>query len=195
MPNPEPKTRAKSDLSLDYGEYIVKYNNERLRQFVVIGTINEMVLAATTQSLSYMASLNHKPITVLIHTYGGDINSGLAIYDLIGRINRAGTPVDIMANGACMSMGAVILQAGRKRLCAPHTHFMLHQLRGSNEGTLGEQRDSYMHMEHLQKTLNNVLAKHTGHTAKAIDKLIDRKNYYISAEEALKLNLIDKIVG
>jgi ATP-dependent Clp protease protease subunit len=178
---------------LDYGEYLVKYGNEKMRRFFLQGPITDIALSVTTHTLGYIAALSEDPIMVDLFTYGGDINCGLAIYDLVKRIGKK-VPIDIMATGACMSMGVIILQAARHRYATPHAHFMLHQLRGTNEGDLGEQRDRYKHMEHLQSTLNNVLASRTGKTARQIDKLIDRKDYYISAEDALKINLIDKIV-
>ena len=184
---------AKTNVNLEYGEHIVKHNNEKLRRFLIVGQINDAVYAATTQSLQYIASLNNKPITVTMNSYGGDIDSGLAIYDLVRELNKT-VPVDIVATGSCMSMAAIILQSARKRLSMPHTSFMLHQLRGANAGDLGEQRDRYKHMENMQLKLNTVLSQRTGMSMKQIDKLIDRKDYFISSAEALQLNLIDKIV-
>jgi ATP-dependent Clp endopeptidase proteolytic subunit ClpP len=128
-----------------------------------------------------------------MHTYGGGINEGMAIYDHIKGLGKK-TPIDITATGACMSMGIIILQAARKRYATPNVCFMLHQLRGSNEGNLGQQRDQYQHMEKLQAKMNIILAQRTKKAVKQIDKLIDRKDYFIGAEEALKMNLIDAIV-
>lgn len=182
----------KSSLHLDYADYIVKHNNEKLRKFLIVGGINEVVFAACHQALTYMTSLNTHPVTITMASYGGEINAGLAIYDLIRETNK-GTPVDIRVTGPCMSMATIVLQSARKRLATPHANFMLHQLRGSNEGDLGEQRDRHKHMEEVQDTLNNILSARTGMSVRAINKLIDRKDYFISAKEALKLNLIDKI--
>ncbi len=179
--------------SADYGEFLVRFGNEKLREFFLQGPINEQAASFSLHTLNYMASLSNEPIKMYLCTYGGDINQGMLIYDLVTRLNET-VPVDIIATGTCMSMGVVLLQSGRKRLATKHTHFMLHQLRGTNEGDLGEQRDRYRHMESLQATLNTVLASRTGKTAKQIDKLIDRKDYYIKAEDALKLNLIDGII-
>lgn len=178
---------------MDYGEYLVRYGNEKLREFFLQGPINDQTLSFSVHTLNYLKAINDDPITVLMHTYGGDIHAGLAIFDLIARINKK-VPVHVLATGACMSMGVIILQAGKLRLATKNSHFMLHQLRGTNEGDLGSQRDSFRQMENLQSSLNDILAHRTGKTPKQIDKLIDRKDYYISAPEALKMNLIDKIV-
>lgn len=193
--NPEKAKRfdPHTGLALEYGEYIVKFINERLRQVLLIGPINEPAFAATNHTLEYLAALSKKPITVLMDTYGGDINSGMAIYDMMRRVDHK-CPVNIKATGACMSMGVVILQAGRKRLATPHANFMLHQLRGVNEGVLGELRDRHRHMERLQHQLDDILIKRTGLTQRELTKLTERRDYYITAEEALNLNLIDGIV-
>ena len=188
-----PKDPQLNEFSLDYAEWLVRYGNEKLREFFLQGPISEQALAFSVHTLNYIAALGSDPIRMYLHTYGGDINCGLAIHDLVKGLNKK-VPIDIIATGAVMSMGVVILQAARKRYATPNVHFMLHQLRGSNEGDLGEQRDRYRHMENLQTQLNDILAKRTGKTTAQIDKLIDRKDYFVSAKDALKLGLIDKIL-
>lgn len=187
-----PATIVSKEVVVDYGEFLVRFGNEKLREFLLVGPITEQSFSFVFHTLHYMASLSSEPIMVKLFTYGGDIDAGMAIYDLIVDMNKT-VPVDITCTGSCMSMGVVILQAGRKRYATPHTHLMLHQLRGTNEGDLGSQRDRYKHMESLQTALNNVLAARTGKTPRQIDKLIDRKDFYISAQDALKQGLIDGI--
>lgn len=192
--NPEKAKRydPKTGLALEYGEYIVKYINENLRQVLLIGPINEPQFAANLHTMEYLAAIAKKPINVIMNTYGGDINSGLAIFDWVDRINRR-VPIDITVTGACMSMGVIILQAARKRLSTPHANFMMHQLRGVNEGVLGELRDRHKHLENLQHVLDDILIKRTGLSRKELTKLTDRRDHYITAEEAQSLNLIDAI--
>lgn len=182
----------KFGLALEYGEYIVKFVNENLRQVPLMGPINEPQFAATNHTLEYLAAIDKKKITILMDTYGGDITSGLAIYDLVKRIDHK-VPIEIKATGACMSMGVIILQAARKRLATPHANFMMHQLRGVNEGVLGELRDRHKHLERLQHVLDGILIKRSGLTQKELTKLTDRRDHYITAAEALSLNLIDEI--
>jgi ATP-dependent Clp protease, protease subunit len=186
-------TTAKPTLTLEYGEFVLKYVNEELGVFAMSGPVNDVMHSATTHTLRYIASLHPKrPILCEMSTYGGDILNGLALYDLIPLIP---VPVDIRATGACMSMGVIILQAARKRSATPYAQFMLHQLQGSNTGDLGAMRDQHKHMEDLQKKLNAILANRTGMSTQKINSLINRKDYYISAQEALELNIIDAIEG
>lgn len=182
------------DSHLDYGEFLVKYSNEILGEFTLQGALGEQSLSISLHTLHYMASLGHDRLKVYLHTYGGGINEGFAIHDMISLINKNQVPVDIVATGACMSMGVIVLQAARHRMATENANFMLHQLRGVTQGALGEQRDSYKHMEQLQTRLNMVLSTRTGMTIRQIDKLIDRKDYFICAQDALKLKLIDEIV-
>lgn len=181
------------DSHLDYGEFLVKYSNEVLGEFTLQGALGEQSLSISLHTLHYMASLDHDRLKIFLHTYGGGINEGFAIHDTIVSLNKR-VPVDIVAVGACMSMGVIVLQAARHRMATENANFMLHQLRGVTQGALGEQRDSYKHMEQLQTRLNMVLSNRTGLTIRQIDKLIDRKDYFISAQDALKLKLIDEIV-
>jgi ATP-dependent Clp protease protease subunit len=181
-----------AELRLEYGEAVLKHVNEKLRIFAMAGPVNDVMVSATTHTLRYLASISSAPITCELSTYGGDILSGLSIYDLLPRI---GCPVDLLATGACMSMGVIILQAARKRSATPYAQFMLHQLQGSNTGDLGAMRDQHKHMEDLQKKLNAILANRTGMSTQKINSLINRKDYYISAQEALELNIIDAIEG
>jgi ATP-dependent Clp protease protease subunit len=94
------------------------------------------------------------------------------------------------------SMGAVLLAGGAagKRFALPNAEVMIHQPLG---GTEGQASDIFIHATHIIKTkdrLNGILAKHTGQPLKTIEKDTDRDNF-MSAEEALKYGLIDKIIS
>lgn len=164
-----------------------------LRIVDLMGTVDSGMAYEAGMRLRYLASENKKPITLYLNTPGGSVVDGLAMYDMIKSINSK-VPVNIIANGACMSMGMIILQAGTKRLATPNTHFMLHELMYSGQGKLSEQQDQYEHAKRLQERLNTILSGRTGMRPNELTKKINRKDYYITAEEALKYKLIDEIV-
>ena len=98
--------------------------------------------------------------------------------------------------GIAASMGAVLLTAGAKgkRFCLPHSEVMIHQPLG---GTQGQASDIDIHAKHILKTrdiLNGIIAKHTGKKITDVEKDTDRDNF-LSAEEAVKYGLVDKIVA
>ena len=134
-----------------------------------------------------------KDITIYINSPGGVISSGLAIYDAMQLVKP---DVSTVVVGMAASMAAVLLSAGAKgkRYALPNSEVMIHQPLG---GVEGQATDILIHAEHigrLKKKLNEILAKHTGQDIKKIEKDVER-DYFMSAEEALKYGLVDKIIS
>jgi ATP-dependent Clp protease protease subunit len=134
-----------------------------------------------------------KDIKLYIHSPGGSVSAGLAIYDTMQLIKP---DVSTICVGMAASMGAVLLAAGapKKRFCLPNSEVMIHQVLGGAEG---QASDIKIHAEHILRTkerLNKILAKHTGQTYAQVDKDTDRDNF-LTAEAALKYGLVDKILG
>jgi ATP-dependent Clp protease protease subunit len=165
-----------------------------LRVVNMVGTVDPHMAYELAMRMRYLASQNHKPISLYLNTPGGSIVDGLAIFDLLKSIQTEGkTPIDIVATGSCMSMGMIILQAARTRKATKHTHFLLHELRTAQEGNLGALRDTQVHLEKLQATLNSIIAERTGQDVKKLFKLFERREFYINVEDALKYHLIDEV--
>ena len=134
-----------------------------------------------------------KDIKLYIHSPGGSVSAGLAIYDTMQLIKP---DVSTICVGMAASMGAVLLAAGapKKRFCLPNSEVMIHQVLGGAEG---QASDIKIHAEHILRTkdrLNKILAKHTGQTFAQVEKDTDRDNF-LSAESAVKYGLVDKIMG
>ncbi|OIP80662.1 ATP-dependent Clp endopeptidase, proteolytic subunit ClpP [Candidatus Peregrinibacteria bacterium CG22_combo_CG10-13_8_21_14_all_44_10] len=133
-----------------------------------------------------------KDITMYIHSPGGHVTAGLAIYDTMQYIK---CDVSTVCLGMAASMGAVILCGGAKgkRFSLPNAEVMIHQPLG---GVEGQATEIQIHAEHILKTkkrLNEIIAHHTGQKFATVEKDTDRDNF-MSAETALKYGLIDKIV-
>ena len=156
--------------------------------------INDAVANTIIAQLLFLESENpSKDITLYIHSPGGHVTAGLAIYDTIQHIKP---DVSIVCIGMAASMGAILLAGGTKgkRFALPNAEVMIHQPLGGIEG---QASDIFIHAQHILKTkqrLNDILAKHTGQPLKTIEKDTDRDNF-MTAEEALKYGLIDKIVS
>jgi ATP-dependent Clp protease protease subunit len=97
--------------------------------------------------------------------------------------------------GMAASMGAVILAAGTKgkRFALPNSDIMIHQVSGGAQGTASDVERSVEFMYKLKRRLNKLLAHHTGKDVKEVERDADR-DYYMSAEEACKYGLVDKVV-
>ena len=132
------------------------------------------------------------PITLYVNSPGGHVTAGLAIYDTMQYIK---CPVHTVSIGLSASMGSIILTWWEKghRYALPHSEIMIHQPLGWAEG---QAVDIKLAAEHIIKTgerLYKILAKHTWKDIKQVEKDCDRDNF-MTAEEALKYGLIDKII-
>lgn len=135
-----------------------------------------------------------RPIDVLINSPGGEINSGMLMYDVI-QASRA--PIRMFCVGKAYSMGAVLFACGNHgRYMLPHGELMLHEPLlgnrvGGNSSSIKSVSDSLLD---TKKKMNKILAKHTGKTEKEVEKATGYDHYF-SPEESVAFGLCDAIVG
>ena len=132
-------------------------------------------------------------IQLYINSPGGVITSGMAIYDTMRYLK---CEVSTLCIGMAASMGAFLLAAGAKgkRKALPHAEIMIHQPSG---GARGQATDIEIQAEQIlrvKKTMNQLLAEHTGQPLKTIEKDVER-DHYMTADQALKYGLIDEIIA
>lgn len=133
-----------------------------------------------------------KDIHIYINSPGGSVTAGLAIYDTMQFIT---CEVNTYCIGICASMGAVLLTAGTKgkRFCLPNSHVMIHQVSGGAQGTAMDVERTVGFMYDLNDRLHGILASHTG--KKKEDLIADAaRDNYMSADEAAKYGLVDKVL-
>lgn len=133
-----------------------------------------------------------KDISIYINSPGGLVTSGLAIYDTIRFIKPN---VSTICMGQAASMAAILLCSGTKgkRYALPNSRIMIHQPIG---GVGGQASDVQIHAKeiiNIKKRLNKILSFHTGQKEDKVAKDSDR-NFYMTAEDALKYGLIDEII-
>ena len=155
--------------------------------------INDDVANSVVAQLLFLESEDpDKDINIYINSPGGVVTSGLAIYDTMQYIKPQ---VSTICVGLAASMAAILLAGGAqgKRLALPNAEVMIHQPLG---GAQGQASDIEIRAKNILKTkdrMNRILAKHTGRELRTIAKDTDRDNY-MTAEEALKYGIIDKII-
>ncbi len=147
------------------------------------------------QLLFLEAAEPDKDIQLYINSPGGSISAGLAIYDTMQYIK---CDVSTICMGLAASFGAFLLAGGAKgkRIALPNAEIMIHQPAIGGKGVSGQATDIQIMSDHIQKSkerLNRILAENTGKTVEKIRLDTERDNY-MSAEEALKYGLIDKII-
>ena len=155
--------------------------------------IDSMVANTVIAQLLFLEKQDPKGwITLYVNSPGWHVTAWLAIYDTMQYISCPVTTVSIWLSA---SMGSIILAwwTKGKRYALPHSEIMIHQPLGWAEW---QATDIRLAAEHIIKTwdrLYRILAKHTGKTIEQVEKDCDRDNF-MTAEEALKYWLIDKII-
>ena len=133
-----------------------------------------------------------KDINIYIHTPGGSVTAGLAIYDTMQFVK---CDVSTYCVGQAASMGALLLAAGAKgkRYSLPHARVMIHQPWGGAQGTASDISIHAKEILKLKDELNLILAKHTGQPLERIEKDSDR-DFFMSAAEAKNYGLVDQVI-
>jgi ATP-dependent Clp protease protease subunit len=162
------------------------------RYVLVFGEINDTLAQAVCRRLLALSEESDAPITMMISSPGGHVESGDAIHDMI-RFVRA--PVTTVGTGWVASAGAHIFLSPPKerRLCLPNTRFMIHQPAG---GAGGQASDIAIQAREIIKTrerLARVIATQTGKTYETVLADMER-DYWMSAEEAIKYGIVSRII-
>lgn len=163
-------------------------------RIIFIGTpIDDNVANAVIAQLLFLESEDpKKDIKIYLNTPGGSVTAGLAIYDTMQYIKP---DVMTICVGMAASMGALLLAAGAKgkRFALPNSKVMIHQVMGGAEGQASDVKIQAEEIIRVKENLNKILAKHTGHPIAKVEQDTDR-DHYMSAEEATKYGIIDKII-
>jgi len=162
------------------------------RFVMVFGEINHAVARATCTRLIALAEESDAPISVLISSPGGHVESGDAIHDVIRFVRSKVTTV---GTGWVASAGTHVFLAAPKerRVCLPNTRFMIHQPGG---GAGGPATDIAIQAKEIIKTrerIAKVIAKQTGQTLQKVLGDMER-DFWMSADEAIEYGLVSKII-
>jgi ATP-dependent Clp protease protease subunit len=163
-------------------------------RIVFIGTaIDDDVANVVTAQLLFLESEDpEKDVSIYINSPGGSVTAGLAIYDTMQYVKA---PVSTICLGQAASMAAVLLSAGAKgkRFAVPNARIMIHQLSGGFSGQASDIEIQAREALRLKRTLDEILARHTGQGIDRISKDTDR-DYYMSPQEAKDYGLIDEVI-
>ena len=164
-------------------------------RIIFIGTaIDDMVANSVMAQLLFLDKSNKsQDINIYINSPGGSVTSGLAIYDTMQFVQP---DVATYCLGQAASMGAVLLAGGAKgkRFALPHARVMIHQPWGGAQGTAMDMEIQVAEILKLKKTLEGIMASHTGKSPKDLSKASERDNF-MDPEEAKTFGLIDHVVA
>ena len=177
------------------GERAYDIYSRLLKERVVflVGPVTEMTANLIVAQLLFLESENpEKDISFYINSPGGSVSAGLAVYDTMQFIKP---DVSTLCIGQAASMGAFLLAAGAKgkRFALQNSRVMIHQPMGGFQGQASDIEIHAREILYLRARLNDLMAKHTGQKAEAIERDTDRDNF-LSAEESVKYGLVDKVL-
>src|SRR6266480_4254833 len=154
-------------------------------RIIFIGTpIDDQVANVVMAQLLFLASEDpDKDINIYINSPGGVVTAGLAIYDTMRYVSPR---VSTVCMGLAASMATVLLAGGTKgmRFALPNTRILIHQPSGGFHA---------QEILRIRKTLNDILAEHTGQPIEKIERDTER-DFFMSAEEAKGYGIIDDII-
>ena len=163
-------------------------------RIIFLGTpINDQIANLIVAQLLYLANDDpEKDIQFYINSPGGQITSGLAIYDTMQLIS---CPVTTMAVGMAASMATILLTGGTagRRYALPNATIHLHQPLGGVQGQASDIEIEAKEILRMRDVLNGILQRHAGFSDDEITKYTDR-NFYMTADKAVELGIIDKVL-
>lgn len=135
---------------------------------------------------------NKKDIQLYINSPGGSVSAALAILDTMNHVKN---DVSTVCVGLAASAAALLLSSGKKgkRFSLPNSEIMIHQPLGGTQGQASDIEITARQILKLKDKLNKIMAENTGKTLAQIEKDADR-DYYMSADEAKKYGIIDKVI-
>lgn len=161
--------------------------------FLGTGVDDNVANAIIAQLLFLESDQPDQDIYLYINSPGGQVSSGMAIYDTMQYIKP---DVQTICIGQAASMGALLLAAGAKdkRFSLPHARIMIHQPSGGFQGQHSDIEIQAKEISKIRVILDGILATHCGQDPKKVRQDTERDNY-MTGEEALKYGLIDKLIN
>jgi ATP-dependent Clp protease protease subunit len=178
-----------------YGERAYDIYSRLLKERIIFlgGPINDEIANTVIAQLLFLEKQDEKADVMLyINSPGGVVTSALAIYDTM---NYVKCDISTVCMGMAASAASLLLSSGakNKRLILPNAEVLIHQVMGGAEGQASDIEISARHILKIKERLNKIIAENTGQPLAKVEKDSDR-DYYMSAEEAKKYGIVDKIV-
>lgn len=164
------------------------------RELFLTSMIDQQSSCELIKSLVYLDRQDNSEITLYINSPGGEVMSGLAVYDQISMMR---SPVRTVCIGTAASMGAIIFLAGIRRQMYPHSQLMIHDPSYERNDISGlkphEVRQELDKLKEVQKTVAEIISEKTGKPLREVYKLTANDTFF-TAQEAVDSGFADEIV-
>lgn len=156
--------------------------------------VSESSVAACLAQLAQWDRLSPDcDMEIVFTSPGGNVIDGMALFDFIQQMKRAGHKVTTSALGEAASMAGILLQAGDVRVMGKETWILIHQATFGTIGSTYEVEDELEFVKKIQKRILAIFVARSNLTEGQIKRRWHRKDWWIDSDEALKLGLVDEV--
>lgn len=190
---------VRRSVRLDVVDERIEFLSDR-NIFIMGGLIDPSAFFGLLTRILPRLYLEKKPIWIILHSPGGDVFSGLAVYDLLKAIAEQGVGVNIIGSGLIASMAVCVMQAGTKRYAFPHAQFVVHQASLTGDGEpleVNQMMENAKELERINGIVLKIISERSGIDLKELNDLSFKKDHSISADKAKEFGshgLIDEVV-
>jgi len=166
------------------------------RVYVFDGAVKSDSVANCVRELRYWSQIDPGcDIEIMFDSPGGSVFDGLALYDYIQELKRAGHNITTSTRGMAASMGGILLQAGNKRVMGAEAWILIHEISTVTGGKIGDIEDEVELIKKIQGRVLDIFASRSnGKISKQkLQRAWRRKDWWVDSTEAMKLGLVDEV--
>lgn len=169
-----------------------RYHHVYLFDGIVNGSTVEKCIDQLTQ---WMRNDSGCPIEIIFSSPGGEVMQGMALFDFIQRVRRAGHFVTTMTLGYAASMAGILLQAGDTRVMGAESYILIHEISTGVLGKTGEIEDEVAFCKKIQKRIIDIFLSRCGKkiSRATFERRWRRKDWWLDSKECLKLGFVDEV--
>lgn len=170
-------------------------NEHRIINF--FGSVNAISSQAAIETLGSWAREDEPgtKFTIIFNSPGGSVLDGLALFDYIQELKAKGFVIETVTLGMAASMGGVLLQAGSHRVAGRNAFMLIHEAATMIGGKASDIEDQAKFLQRLQAKILDILAERSTLNVAAIKKNWKKTDWWLDADEMLKLGFVDEIRG
>ncbi len=159
-----------------------------------VGAIDQNSVSMCMDQLTIWDRLDPNcPIEIVFNSPGGSVMAGMALFDHILEIRKAGHRITTVSKGYAASMAGILLQAGDTRVIGKESYVLIHQISSGAVGKIGEIEDVVKFLKLVSKRVLGIFAARSNKPASYFEKHWERTDWWLDSEECMKIGFVDEV--